>query len=101
MPTNRPVKRLIALVLTTGAVVGGAQIGTQAVGAQPVNATTDNQGNPSAVPPILRPARPSELAQIRRAEAQERAKFYYRPPAGARYSNAEMDAFASEGCGES
>jgi hypothetical protein len=99
MPTNRPVKKLIALVLAAGTIVAGSEASMQAVAARPVSATTDNQGNPSAVPPILRPARPSELAEIRRAEAQERVRFYYRLPAGARYSNAEMDAFASEGYG--
>jgi hypothetical protein len=53
------------------------------------------------MPPILRPARPSELAEIRRAEAQERRAFHYRLPPTARYSNAEMDVFASEGYGGS
>jgi hypothetical protein len=96
---------LIALVLAAAAVAAATQISPQAVSARPgaraVSATTDNQGNPNAVPPILRPARPSELAIIRRAEAQKREAFYYEPPADARYSAAEMNAFASEGYGGS
>jgi hypothetical protein len=38
---------------------------------------------------------------MRRAEAQERQEFYYRLPASARYSNAEMNVFAAEGYGGS
>lgn len=72
----------------------GAQPGVRAV-----NATVNNQGNPNAVPPILPPVRPSELAEIRRAEAQERQHLYYRLPARDRYSNAAMNVFAAEGYG--
>jgi hypothetical protein len=103
MPVNRSVKKLIALVLAAVAVAVATQLGTQAVGARPgaraVNATTNNDGNPNAVPPILRPARMSELAEIRRGEAQERQALYYHLPPSARYSNAEMNVFASEGYG--
>jgi hypothetical protein len=105
MPINRPVKKLIAIVLAVAAVAAATGTGAQALGARhgarPVTATTRNQGNPNAVPPILRPARPSELAEIRRAEAQERQEFYYRLPPGAQYSDAEMNVFASEGYGGS
>jgi hypothetical protein len=105
MPINRAVKVSIALVLGGAAVVAAAQSGTQALGAQPgarpVSAAGDNQGNPDAVPPILRPVRPSELAQMRRAEAQKWQALSYRLPAGARYSNVEMNVFAAEGYGRS
>ena len=66
-------------------------------GARPVSAATDNGGNPNAAPPILPPLRPSELAELRRAEAQQWQALSYRLPAGARYSNVEMDVFAAEG----
>jgi hypothetical protein len=103
MPVNRPVKKLTALVLAGAAVAVAAETGTQALaaesGARPVSAITDNQGNPNAVPPILRPARPSELAEIGRAEAQEAQAFQYRLPPTAQYSDAEMNVFATEGYG--
>jgi hypothetical protein len=87
MPINPPVKKLIALVLAGAAVAAATGTGAQALsarhGAQPVNATIRNQGNPNAVPPILRPARPSELAEIRRAEAQE-ARVFLLPPSSDR-----------------
>ena len=105
MPINLRVKVSIALVLGGAAVVVAAQSGTQALGAQPgarpVSAVAENQGNPNAVPPILPPLRPSELAEVRRAEAQQWQALSYRLPAGARYSNAEMDVFAAEGYGRS
>ena len=101
MPIDRRVKKSIALALAVAAIAAATETGTQALGARPVNAITDNRGNPNAVPPILRPARPSELAAIRRGEAQERRASRYRVPPSARYSNAEMDAFASEGYGGS
>jgi hypothetical protein len=86
---------LIALVLVSSAVAGVTQITAQAGGPghQVVNAKT--HGYPNAVPPILRAARPSDLAEIRRGEAQERKKLSYRLPASARYSNADMNVFAS------
>jgi hypothetical protein len=64
-----------------------------------VSAAAANLGNPNAVPPILAPLRPAELAQMRRAEAQQQQRFAYRLPAGARYSSAEMNVFAAEGYG--
>jgi hypothetical protein len=101
MCVNRAVKRLIVLVLGGAAVMVMAQSGTQAFGAQsgaqPVSAAAGNQGNPDAVPPILAPLRPPELAQMRRAEAQKWQAVSYRLPAGARYSSAEMNVFAAEG----
>ena len=101
MPIYRAVKVSIALVLGGAAVVAAAQSGTQALGTQPgarpVSAATDNGGNPNAAPPILPPLRPSELAELRRAEAQQWQALSYRLPAGARYSNVEMDVFAAEG----
>ena len=44
-------------------------------------------------PPILWPARDSEIAAINRAKAQQRAALSYSPPATARYSSAVMNAF--------
>lgn len=113
MSVNHQVKKMIALVLGGAAVVVAAQTstavaaqaGTQAFGAQAgarlVNTAADNGGNPNAVPPILAPLRPSELAEVRRAEAQQWLALSYQLPAGARYSNAEMDIFAAEGYGRS
>jgi hypothetical protein len=101
MCVNRAVKASIALVLGGAAVVVAVQNGTPALGAQPgarpVSAAAGNRGNPAAVPPILAPLRPSELAAMRRAEAQQWQALAYRLPAGARYSMAEMTVFAAEG----
>jgi hypothetical protein len=101
MSVNDRVKKMIVLVLGGAAVMVMAQSGAQAFGAQsgaqPVSAAAGNQGNPDAVPPILAPLRPSELAQMRRAEAQKWQAVSYRLPAGARHSSAEMDVFAAEG----
>jgi hypothetical protein len=95
----------IALVLGGAAVVAAAQSGTQALGAppgaRPVSAAAGSQGNPDAVPPILARLSPSELAVMRRAEAQQWQALSYRLPAGARYSDAEMKVFAAEGYGRS
>jgi hypothetical protein len=46
-------------------------------------------------PPILRVARASEFAAINRAEVQQEAARSYSPPAGARYSSADTDAYAA------
>jgi hypothetical protein len=75
---------------------GNPALGARA-GAQPVSAAADNRGNPAAVPPILAPVRRSELAMMRRAEAQQWRALCYGHPAGARYSRAEMNVFAAEG----
>jgi hypothetical protein len=100
MTTNRPIKKMIALSLAATAVAAATQVGTQPVGAQararPACTTTSEQGYPDAVPPILPPAPCSDLAAIRRAEEQEGQEFFYHVPATARYSSAEMDAYASE-----
>lgn len=62
-----------------------------------VNASVNNHRNLSALPPILRPIRGSALGEVRRAEAQRLHRFNYRLAPSARYSNAEMNAFASKG----
>ena len=99
---NRRVK-LMALGLGGVAVAVAVVAGGQAVRAQPgaraVTVTAGSQGNSRAVPPILPPLRASELAGLRRAEAQQWQALSYRLPAGARYSNAEMNVFAAEGYG--
>jgi hypothetical protein len=101
MRVNRPVKKMIALVLGCAAVVAAAQAGTPAFGAQPgarlVTVAADNGGNPPVGPPLLPPLSPSELAVMRRAEAQQWQALAYRLPAGARYSMAEMNVFAAAG----
>jgi hypothetical protein len=100
MPVNRSVKRLTAIVLAAGAIVAVAGAGAESVGARPANATTNSQGNPRAVPPILRAARPSERAAIRSSEARKGRAVDYVPPASGRYSNVELNAFATDGsCG--
>jgi hypothetical protein len=100
MPTNRPIKKMIALALAAAAVAVVTETDAQPVGAQAraglACTTTNERGYPDAVPPILPPAPCSELAAIRRAEEQEGQEFFYHLPATARYSDAEMDAYASE-----
>ena len=59
-----------------------------------VNPSTATQAGPVG-PPILRVARASELAAINHAEAQARAAVSYSPPAGARYSSADTNAYAT------
>jgi hypothetical protein len=61
------------------------------------NETTNDRGNPKAVPPILPPAPCSGAAATRRAEAQQRQEFSYRLPSSARYNNAELSVFGSTG----
>jgi hypothetical protein len=101
MCVNRAVKRLIVLVLGGAAVVAAAQSGTPALGAQlgarPVGAAAGDQGTPDVGPPLLGTLRPSELAAMRRAEAQQWQALSYRLPAGGCYSMAEMNVFAAEG----
>ncbi len=105
MPINRPVKKLIALMLGGAAIVAAAQTSAQALNAQPgaraVNAAVGSHGNPNAEPPLLPPVRPSERAAIRQGEAQKQQAFSYQLPASARYSTTEMDVFAAEGYGTS
>jgi hypothetical protein len=101
MSVNRRIKKMMVLVLGGAAVVVAAQSGTPTLAAWadagPVSAVAGGQGNPDAGPPILAPLRPSELAVMRRAEAQQWQALSYRLPAGARYSRAEMNVFAAEG----
>jgi len=101
MPVNRSVKVAIAPVPAGAAGAAAAQSGTPAFGAQRgarvATVAVGGQGKPDAVPPILPPLRPSELAEMRRAEARQWQALSYQLPVGARYSNAEMDVFAAEG----
>jgi hypothetical protein len=101
MCVNRAVKRLIVLVLGGVAVVAAAQSGTPVLaaawaGAGQVSAAS-GQASLRAVPPMLAALRPLELAEMRRAEAQQGQALFYRLLAGARYSSAEMNVFAAEG----
>jgi hypothetical protein len=97
MLINRRTK-LMGLGLAVAAVAGA-----QAAGAQPsagaVTVATAGQGGLRAVPPMLPPLRAPELADVRQGEAQQWLALSYRLPAGARYSNAEMNVFAAEGYG--
>ena len=96
MSIHRPVKKVFALVLAAGALGAATQIGAMpvaaAAGGQPTG-IANNQGNPNAVPPILAPVRSSELAGL---EAGELGQFSLDPPQSGRYSNAEMNAYATE-----
>jgi hypothetical protein len=94
MLVNRSVKKVVVLVLAGAAMAGVAEVGSGTVGAPSAAATTSNQGDPHAVPPILRPASPSELSELRSAEAWDGQAFYYDPPASARYSSAVFSVFA-------
>ena len=94
MLVNRSVKKVVALVLAGASVAGVAEVGGGAVGARAVAATASAQGDPRAVPPILRSASRSELAELRSAEAWDGQEFYYDPPASARYSSAVYSVFA-------
>ena len=100
MSINRLAKKLTALCLAGTAIAAGAA-GTQAraagSGAPLASGSGANRGNPNAVPPILRQARASELAEIRATEAWEGQAFYYDPPASARYSSAVFDVFDARG----
>jgi hypothetical protein len=94
MRVNRSFKKLVALVVAGAAVAGVAEVGTGPAGARATAATTSDQGDLHAVPAILRPGSPSELAEIRSTEAWEGQKLYYDPPASARYSSAVLNVFA-------
>jgi hypothetical protein len=100
MSIKSPVKKLIALGMVAGAIVVATGIGIPAGGGRPgaptVKAAVRNWVDPNA---LLPSAGPSELAKLRRVEAQERAAFRYRVPASARYSSAELTVFAKEGYG--
>ena len=95
---RHPRKPLVLLLLLAAiAVVGPRLGGSVAAGAygQPAAAAGNGDGNPQAVPPILPRVMPSELAVIRRFEAREAVASAYHLPASARYSLAELDAYAS------
>jgi hypothetical protein len=98
MPVKRSVKKLFAVLLVPAAVAVAVQVDGATAGAgsnQAAASVVENQGNPNAVPPILRPATPEELKAIRRAEEREAARVHYQVPADARWSAAEMNAYAS------
>ena len=97
MRVSYSAKRLVALILAGAAVLAAIVTSPGAVGTRAVAATRADQSYREASPPILPVLRPSELAQLRRLEARERAAFYYRVPANARYSDVEMNAFARKG----
>lgn len=96
MSIDRLIKKVFVLALAAGALGAATQIGATPVavgaGGQPAG-IAHNQGNPNAVPPILAPVRSSELAGL---EAAELRQFSSDPPSSGRYSNAEMNAYATE-----
>ena len=81
MSITSRVKRLIALGIVAGALVvaigTAAHAGGARTGAAAVKAAVHDRVDPNA---FLPPARPFELAKIRRAEAREREVLNY-PPA--------------------
>lgn len=87
------------LLVSVSLVVESSFGGVVAAGArsQRVASTGHNQGNPLAVPPILAPASPSELALIRQVEAQEAAAIAYHSPASAEYSLAGLNGYGRAG----
>lgn len=109
MSVNDRVKKMMALALGGAAVVVAAQTSTALAaqagspalsaraGAGPVGVAAGSKGDPAAVPPTWGTLRPSELAAMRRAEAQQWQALSYRVPAGASYSSAEMKVFGAEG----
>jgi hypothetical protein len=100
MFVNRRIAKFAALALAAGATAAAVEIGVQPVSAQTGSGrlctTTNGRGYPDAVPPILAPPPCSALPAIRRQEAFEGQEFWYHPPANARYSMAEMNAYANE-----
>ena len=107
--------RLFARSTTIAGVLSIAAILIPVAGARPnLEPAPTAQGQPTAVssvvgpnpdeqtsqtpvagPPILGVAQASERAAIKDAESQERAAVSYRPPAGARYSSADIAAYAA------
>jgi hypothetical protein len=59
------------------------------------NPDQQNAQTGAGAPPILRPARASELPAINRAQAQEAQGLAYNLPRTATYGNTEMNAYAS------
>jgi hypothetical protein len=80
---------LIVTAVTIGAI--SAPTASARVSLEPGQSAHIDRG----VPPVLQAPRPSELRAIQRAEAQEARRLAYELPATARYSNAEMNAYAS------
>src|SRR5262249_62139260 len=101
MSVKRSVKVSIALVLGAAAVAVAAVAGAEAAGARPgaqaVTVAAAGQGNIRAVPPMLAPLRASELAAVRRAEAQQWQALSYRLPAGGGGRHAGGNVFAGGG----
>ena len=100
MRVKRRVMKFAALPLAAAGLAAGTAIGAAPVGAQSSThgpcTTTTERGYPKAVPPILPRQQCSELPAIARAEAFSGRRFWYDPPASARYSNAEMNAYTTE-----
>jgi hypothetical protein len=92
MVVNRSVTKLVAAALAAAAVAAASQTGSQPVGARAAGAATSQQGYPNAVPPILPVAGSSEL----RALESTAEGFSADPPASGGYSDAEMNALASQ-----
>jgi hypothetical protein len=70
----------------------GVTATTLAVGA--VAAAGAHASEPPGTPPILPPIPPAERPAVEAAQWQKAGAFYYDVPQTARYSNAEMNAFA-------
>jgi hypothetical protein len=113
MPVNLRITKFIPVALATAAVAVPAGIVAQSIGAsgtaatagQPIGAhvdpgrlctTTNQRGYPNAVPPILPPPLCSKLVAIRREESFEGQEFWNDPPATARYSKAEINAYPTK-----
>ncbi len=76
--------------------VGIAQAqGTSATDVVQPNPDQQVQPHSDSVPPILPPARGSDLAATRRAEAQQARALSYSAPRTARYSGAELSAYGN------
>lgn len=101
MLINRRFRKSFAVALACAGLAAVTAVAAQPAGARTVTgrvcATTQERGYPDAVPPILPPPPCSALGLFEREEAFEAQEFWYDPPATARYSDAEMNAYASEG----
>ena len=86
--------RIIVGALSLAAIAAPAASARVGLDVRPNPDQQSTQAGPVA-PPILRVARASELAAIKRAEVQQEAARSYSPPAGARYSSADTDAYAA------
>jgi hypothetical protein len=98
---NRRFKNSLAVALAAAGLAAATAVAAHPAGARTVSGalctTTHERGYPEAVPPILPPPPCSALGLIRQQEAFEATEFWSDPPAHARYSDAEMNAYASEG----